>query len=338
MKISHSSKETYLTCPKKWELHYKKGLKSTKIGSALMFGSAFDEAQNRMLLEKKKDLTEQEIDTMKKSPQDIFLENFTKVKVADKVLKIPKSEAALYYKSDLDLSLLDEKDQGSIYQFAKELDIDIENMQDIKYFIEECILVFKKGSLELDLQRLYNYICWLSLKNKGLLMLEAYRKEIMPQIEEVFEVQKYISLKDGSSELRGVVDLICSFVSEPGVKYVCDNKTSSRPYKEDSVSISEQLATYAEHEQNNKCAYIVTEKLIRKKEPKVRCSIIKDVISDSFVDKTFDNITEVFHNINEGKFEPDFNACFQYGQKCPYYDFCRDGKLDGLVYIKREKE
>jgi len=335
--LSHSAKEMYLTCSEKYRLHYKEKLRPTLIGSALFFGSAFDEAQNRMLLEKKKSLDTSEMLLMNQSPEDTFVSAFSKVWIIDEYVDIAKSEKAMYFKSDLDLDLLEALDYKKILDFANELKIDVNSAEDVEAFIEECQVIFKKGTVDIETQRLYNYITWLSLKNKGLTMLEAYKKDIMPQIEEVFDVQKRISLKDGESELRGVIDTICSFHSEPGVKYVCDNKSSSRPYKEDSVATSEQLATYAEHEQISHCAYIVVEKKLRKKEPRVRCNIIKDVISDDFIDKTFDTITEVFHNINDGKFEKDFDACFQYGRRCAYYEHCRTGDMKNLKYPSKEK-
>jgi hypothetical protein len=338
MYLSHSAKEMYLTCPKKWQLHYQDKLRSELVGSALFFGSAFDEAQNRMLLEKKKTLDMSETLLMNQTSEETFISCFSKVWIIDQYVDIAKSEKAMYYKSDLDTELLEPKDYKEIFEFAKELKIDVSCPDSTQAFTEECQAIFKKGTVDTETQRLYNFITWLSVKNKGLLMLQAYEEQVMPLIEEVFDVQKKISLKDDDSELRGVIDVICSFHTEPGIKYVCDNKTSSRAYKEDSVSISEQLSTYAEHEQINRCAYLVTEKKLRKRSPRVRCTVIKDTISDEFINKTFDTITEVFHNIKDEKFDKDFDACFQYGRKCPYFDYCRTGEVKNLRYVPKEKK
>lgn len=50
MRLSFSSKETYNTCPKKWDLHYNHKYRSIRTTSALCFGNAIDEALNVLLL------------------------------------------------------------------------------------------------------------------------------------------------------------------------------------------------------------------------------------------------------------------------------------------------
>lgn len=49
-KISHSAWKKYLTCPKMYDFHYNHRLRPTGTTSALVFGTAIDEALNRMLL------------------------------------------------------------------------------------------------------------------------------------------------------------------------------------------------------------------------------------------------------------------------------------------------
>lgn len=49
MKISHTAKNTYLQCPKKYWFYYGRKLKTKHLGSPLCFGSAVDEAQDVML-------------------------------------------------------------------------------------------------------------------------------------------------------------------------------------------------------------------------------------------------------------------------------------------------
>ncbi len=335
MRLSHTAKETYLTCPQKWKLYYQDKLRSTLIGSALFFGSAIDEALNRLLLEKKSELTEEEKALMEFTPEATFVSSFSQARVANETVRIATSEQAMYYKSDLDIDLLDDGDYKDIEDFGSIVEIILKNRSDVEAFTEECQELFKKG-VDTDTQRMYNYICWLSLKQKGLMLIDAYRKQVMPEIEEVFDVQKRISLPDGDDEFMGYIDAILSFNSESGVKYVCDNKTSSRPYKQDSVQTSEQLACYSEHEENDKCAFIVLEKKLRKREPKVRSNIIKDTMPEETINDTFDKITEVFEGVSEEKFEKNFDACYQYGRKCEYYDYCRTGDLKNLKYVGKK--
>lgn len=337
MKLSHSAKKCYLTCPKKWELYYKQKLRSKYVGSALVFGGAIDEALNTMLLEKKKELTKEEQELAELTPEETFLNYFKITRILNNQLDIRKSDKVYYFKSDLDLDLLQAKDHKKVLEFANELGIELKSFGDIEQFLEEVNLSLKaKQRLDTETQRVYNYICWLSLYQKGLLLIDEYRKKIMPEIEEVFEVQKRISLPDGDDEFVGVIDVICSFHSESGIKYVCDNKTSSRPYKQDSVALSAQLAGYSEYEENENCAFIVLEKKLRKREPRVRSAIIKDKMPEETKDETFDELTHVFHEINEGNFEKNMDNCFQYGRKCDYFEYCRTGSLEGLEYKEKK--
>lgn len=337
MRLSHTGKEMYITCPQKWKLYYQDKLRSTLIGSALIFGSAIDDALNRMLLEKKRELTEEEKASMEFTPEATFVSSFSQTRVANEIVRIATSDQAMYYKSDLDIDLLDDADYKDIKDFGEEVEIILDGRHEVEEFTQECQDLFKKG-VDTDTQRMYNYICWLSLKQKGLMLLEAYRKDIMPEIEETFDVQKSISLPDGDDEFVGVIDAILSFHSESGVKYVCDNKTSSRPYKQDSVQASEQLAGYAEYENNQKCAYIVLEKKLRKREPRTRTAIIKDDMPDETIDETFGKITDILENISEEKFDKNFDSCYQYGRKCAYYDYCRTGDLKNLKYTEKKGE
>lgn len=86
-KLSHSARETLETCSYKYQLHYERRLRSTNTSSALLFGSAFDEALNTLLLDR--DL---------EKAKEVFLEKW---------LIHEHNYNIVYYKMDHDLSLLD---------------------------------------------------------------------------------------------------------------------------------------------------------------------------------------------------------------------------------------
>jgi hypothetical protein len=86
-KLSHSARETLETCSYKYELHYNRRLRSVNTSSALLFGSAFDESLNVLLLER----------DLEKAKQ-VFL---------DQWLRNEHNYNIVYYKMDHDLSLLD---------------------------------------------------------------------------------------------------------------------------------------------------------------------------------------------------------------------------------------
>lgn len=86
-KLSHSAVETLTTCSYKYQLHYERRLRSTNTSSALLFGSAFDEGLNTLLLDR--DL---------EKAKETFLTHW---------LKNEHNYKIVYYKMDHDLTLLD---------------------------------------------------------------------------------------------------------------------------------------------------------------------------------------------------------------------------------------
>ena len=332
MRLSHSSSEKYGTCPKMWYLHYRERLRSTTIGSALLIGSAMDDAFGRLLLDKKKSLTDSDKLLMNATPEETFISSMSKVFLNGEYIDVAESSQLRYYKSDCDTSLLNEQDKDAIVDFGNELGFDF-NLDGIDEFVKEFQAI--KSPENIDEIRLYNNICYKSWIRKGLILIDAYRRDVLPQIHEVFEIQKEISLPDGEgNEVVGYIDIIASFVDEPDKKYIIDNKTSSRKYPEDAVLTSNQLATYCEHEQIYDAAFIVVEKKLRKRSPITRIQILRDKMPQEHVEETFDNLQEVFYNIKERKFEENWDSCFQYGQPCPYYYYCRGGSLKNLVKLE----
>jgi hypothetical protein len=189
------------------------------------------------------------------TPEDHFLRKMEQVEHNGKTEKLRDNVNCDYYTSDYEEALLEEQDLQTLREYAPDV-------SDIKAFMAEAKLVLKaKKKLSEDDQKLYNYTTWLTLYRKGLLMVSAYRDQIMPQIFEVYSIQERVTLpNENGDELTGLIDFTASFVDDPGTMYVCDNKSSSKPYKEDSVRTSEQLASYCEYKSTNKAAYVVIER------------------------------------------------------------------------------
>lgn len=311
MKLSHSAVNKYFECPRKYKYHYVEGWRTDKIFSPFFFGSAIDEAINVMLLTKKKKLNKEEKKLKSRKPLEIFDQYMDKEELA-------KNGNVEYFKSDLDISVLNKKDFDELKKSEKE----------IKEFVNKYHK--KKAPTKKD-KKIYNEICWHSLYQKGIMMLEAYEKRVIPLIEEVYSIQDKVSLECGKDEYRGFIDFTASFVDEPGIVYVIDNKTSSRPYSENSVLESDQLASYCEWANIDRAAYIVIEKKIRKREPKVRISIVKGDVTNDQKNRTFDRITLAYENICEKRFDKNENSCYNYGRPCEFYQLCHHGSKKGLT-------
>lgn len=324
-KLSYSQLNLFDECSMKWKLSYLDGLKTSEINSPLFFGSALDASFEYLLLSKKEDLTEEELTLLTtKTVYDVF---DLAMNVQDGKT-LPDNPDCVYFASDFDPELLTITDLAEL----KKYDSDV---TDYLLFFTQCRELIKaKKPLPLEDQKLHNLMCWLSLYRKGLLMIDEYKKTIIPQIHRVYAIQKNIHLENHSGDIiRGKIDFIASFVDEPEVRYIVDNKTSSQPYPDDSVANSLQLAIYCESESNNKASYVVVEKKLRKKDPKVRVNIIKDKVSEESYQAAFDKIDKVLHNINAGEFHKKANQkdCFSFGRKCEFYKLCWFNNSEGLV-------
>lgn len=97
-KLSHSARETYETCGYKYYLHYEKRYRSILNSSALLFGAAFDESLNHLLLTKNLEEAKQ-----------IFITEW---------LKNEHNFNIVYYKMDLMLELLDDDFQWELAGIA----------------------------------------------------------------------------------------------------------------------------------------------------------------------------------------------------------------------------
>ena len=77
----------------------------------------------------------------------------------------------------------------------------------------------------------YNYANWISLVRKGVMMIEEYKRTILPQIDEVISIQKKVDLPNADGDnIIGFIDFTGKLKGEDFVR-TCDNKTSGRKYK-----------------------------------------------------------------------------------------------------------
>jgi hypothetical protein len=259
MKLSHSAIEKYRTCPQMYKLHYIDKIRSNFLGSALLFGNAMDEALNVVLLQKKIDRSEAEEKLMKEDPLKVFDFHMT-MRVMNKEIgpeDIRTSQLIQYFGGDFEPGVLLAEDW-------EKLEIYIENAgyeeKDPEVLYEALKEKIKEGDAELTDQCYFNYASWLSMRRKGHLMIETYQNEILPQIEKVHSIQRKLSLpNDNGDEIIGFLDVELEFVDKEGI-FVTDNKTASKPYKEDAINDIEekgQLLLYDEFAGHGQGAYIV---------------------------------------------------------------------------------
>ncbi len=286
MKISISGKDKYDSCSEMYRLHYIEKIRPIAQSSALVFGSALDNALNE-LLEKKISLS---------GTKELFLNEWDKYETVDNIT---------YFKSDLDETLLTKMDRET----------------------------FTSDD--------YHRPNWLSMRAKGLRLIDIYHQEILPRIVNVRTVQKTISIKGSDSsgnetddEITGIIDLEADIKTDSGqiVHAILDNKSTSTPYPKNSVLTKHQTALYT-FATGVKHAGFLT---MNKKTFKTQCII--DVVPEELQEQVINEFIDVIDKIKNDQFEKNQkNKCFMFGKRCDYYNLCWNNSMVGLIK-KEDKE
>ena len=255
-RLSHSAVTKYQFCGKAFDFHYNHGLRSITTTGALLFGSAMDVALTAL------------VNKSALSPESVFLDAWTNAQINDVTTYLPTCTKIVYSDSDSDKDLLTsdargtiEKQYGADWEEKLNTIIQKKKMIGFKYIKKE----------EKELLNFYNWHC---LAFKGRLMVDAVRKQVLPNIKEVLGTQVPVELtNDSGDRVIGFADLVCRYdgITKP---VVFDWKTSSIEYEEDSVLVSPQLSLYvhalsSQFENTRQAGFIVLHKRVVKNKKKV---------------------------------------------------------------------
>lgn len=351
-KLSHSSVSRFQQCGKSYEYHYIKRIREIKTSGALLFGSALDTTFNSILT----DFNKEAYDPTFEKYKAIFLHNWTQGTINKKTEILIESPNIVYANADFDKVLVEPFFSEKQLNFFKAL----------KYKKESTGL----DSLEPNELKLFNKINWTTLREKGYLILETFRKEFLPKITEVLAIQSEIKLKDeNGDEVVGFCDAVVKW--HDGRTIIIDFKTSSIEYKPDSVLKSQQLTLYV-HSLNptfntRTAGYVVFRKGILKNKDlvcsvcsyngsntryktcsneingkrcngswteKIRPEAIMNVIIDDIPEQTerivIENFNVINKAINSGVFVRNFQSCEQPWGSCPFKRLCFNDSMKGL--------
>lgn len=365
MSLSHSKVAKYLQCPTSYKHYYVSRLREKTATAFLAFGSAMDKAFNSVL-ESIKNKTELP------NYKETFDAEWQKITINNRTYSLADCALVGYAKSDFVYELLQPLDISFIEAKAEELmpdrpERDVQLLRDAleSWRSQRAFKHFPK-----EAQRLLNVMNYVSMRRKAHLMLDAYVRDVVPQIEDVRSIQQRIELESDDDGLVGYADAIVKFKHRPDY-VVMDNKTSASMYDEDSVRTSEQLSLYAFALGLKHGAYAVMSKNIKLNKVKIclkcnfngsggshktcyneiagkRCGaawnetykpeavtqLIVDSIAESTQSMIVENIGEVANAIKMEVFPKNTSACHNiYGSPCPYMKLCWEGKDEDLEKV-----
>lgn len=359
IKLSHSSINRYLDCPRSYYYHYIQQYRSRYKSSALFFGTAIDQSIGHLLegmLEVKPE------GWVKRDVYALFDEIWTKQPHNEEEILLKESAILRYANADFDAELLQPEDGITSIELDRYKAIR-DKKERVGYDnLPEDDLVF------------FNKLNWLCLRRKGHILIKGFIKDFLPRIKKVHAVQKEIRLEDDDSYIVGFIDMTID-LDEIGNTYILDLKTSARDYEEDAVKKSQQLSIYAEAEGIYQVGYVVLKKQVVKLRNKVcsvcgykapsgsrfkscdakingkRCDgewnetlyckagiqVLTDTITTKQTDLYLQNSLEVAKAIKAEVFVSNFNSCIKAYGKCDFYDLCLHKKDTGTLIKKVDK-
>lgn len=361
--LSYSAVSRYLTCGKNYEHYYINKIREKTASSFLAFGKAIDNALNVVLEDFKKNKTVS-VDYKK-----TFDEYWHTIEINGNEYFLPDCTLVGYAKYEFIYELLTKEDKKALRVHIQELD---PAYSDILLDKVVPILQDKKSAKIItdEEHRLLNLFHWHSARRKAHGMLDAYVREILPNLSDVVEIQKNIKFTtEDDRELIGVIDFI-GVSNKYGNKIIIDNKTSRRKYSIDQLYDSRQLALYSVHEQIDYVGFAIMvkePKFIKEKfcegcdiyleTRKKRCEVCKEEyavkekpvfytqflmgkLDESFKKVTMDNFTEVKEAIDKKVFVKNLDKCKNmYGAVCPYYNLCHKDDMTNLeIVVEKEKK
>lgn len=302
MKLSYSAISKYQECPFKYKLHYIDRLRQTYLSSPLVFGSAFDKVSTMLLEDFGKNKNDYAYE---------FEHEFTKI--------LLNGDPVKFSKTDCDLSLIPEATIEAIEH---------------NYQLDAKQVLNSQKEYEIEQKMFYELSC-ASLIEKGKMLLKEFEIWVYANIASVQSMQDKVEFtnEEGDS-FEGYLDFICTMKN--GKTIVMDLKTSSNPnkyYMEDSATNSPQLTIYSHGKEIAEVGYIVLDKTIRKKEPRVRHKEVYGTITEEQVNKVFNDIDDALHKIRAEEFPKNEDSCNAFGG-CQYRAYCKTNgeNMEGLCF------
>lgn len=254
-KLSHSSTRLFMECGMKYKYHYVDKLRSKELRAALLFGTAIDKAIDALL--------------SKGDAEAIFEKYWNFQEAFGKLVHLANHPEIVYADSDFDKDLLTQADWDKLNE---KYNVSLDKILEIRSHKNKVSWKYVSNADK----SVHNHANWLCLRRKGLLMIDAIRREFLPVCEEIIGTQIACELNNSEGDrVVGYVDMVAR-IKGYDKPVILDLKTSARPYEEDSVLTSPQLTLYVHalseaHNNTRLAGYVVLSKQIQKNKVKI-CS------------------------------------------------------------------
>lgn len=255
-KTSFSQNNVYIQCPKFWHWSYVEKLEPVAKGASMFFGSAVDESI-MVLLKRKSNYLE------------TFFERWSKSYAFGVSIDIFDNPDIVYSYSDFDKDILTDEDINKLKDWAVELGIG--EKDPVKAYGN--IIKAKKNrfkSITNEQLKYFNRASWLSLRRKGIILIEAFKNQFVPKIKKIHATQKYAKVTDQATgdTIAGFIDMVLE-IEGYNKPIIFDLKTAARPYTNDQIELTDQLTLYAAMKSadynTDLVGYVVLSKNIAKK-------------------------------------------------------------------------
>lgn len=342
--LSHSARQKYDTCPKMYQLHYIEKIRPVGTTSALTFGSAIDKACENYVLERNRDHA---INIFKHDWNVVKEQDYTEIE---------------YHANDFDHELLLQSDneyivQDTVFTSVSDLVKAGEDKERIAY--ARWISLYRKGLILVTA-----FFDWIDENVE-----EVLGAQVPIELEDE-EGNKVPGLADFVIKVYGydkpiLVDLKTSarFYDRNSVK------------ESEQLGLYFFYLKNAKYPDMERAAYLVLNKQIKKNRTKTclkcgtvttgrektcavgtgknRCNgdfsvdirpeavvqYIHDEIPETFIQDTINKFNISVEGIKAQRFDPCWDKCDNYyGRRCPYYEFCRSGSLEGLIQKEKKIE
>lgn len=356
-KLSHSGKGKFEHCGEMFKLHYIDKIRPIGTTSALTFGSAIDAAAEHYLLNGDSIQSEQ-----------TFIDTWKQQEINGILTDLQTCPEVKFHDNDFDHELLTESDNESIvkdtvYKTPSDLVEAGENKERI--VLAQWTSLYRKGLLIIDA-----FMKWADehidevLEVQSMIELEdGEGNEITGKADFVVKMKGYdipilVDLKTAArfyerNSVKVSEQLALYYFYLRNTKYPEMKRAAylvlQKQIKKNREKTCLKCGTVT-HGTERKCAVETMGVGPTGRAKKIRCNgefsvkifpevtvqFIHDEIPEYFIEQTVEKFGVVINQINENKFEQNWDGCNSYyGRECPYKKYCESGCMDGL--IKKEQ-